>query len=120
MEFKMPKWPAETAPFSMGAVAGALLISWIGISGLGWMSGSDADRLAKQQSEHAVVEAYALICNAQYKAADNFPVRLAALGKTDRWSRGDVLVKGGWATMVGSKEPIYGVSQACADLLIPE
>lgn len=120
MEFKMPEMPVETKPFSLGALAGAALISWVGFSGLGWMSSGTADRLIKQKAEAAVVVAYSRICSAQFSSASNLPVRLAALEKTDRWSRGDVLVKGGWATMAGSTEPIYGVSQACADLLLPE
>lgn len=117
---ELPKMPVETKPFALGAVAGAVLISWVGFSGLGWMSSSTADRLIKQQADNAIVVAYARICSAQFSSASNLPVRLAALEKTDRWSRGDVLAKGGWATMAGSTEPTYGVSQACADLLIPE
>ncbi|MBI2319123.1 MAG: hypothetical protein HYU75_19530 [Betaproteobacteria bacterium] len=120
MEFKMPKMPADTKPFSLGALAGAVLIAWVGFSGLGWKTSSAADRLIKQQAENAVIVAYARICSAHFSSASNLPVRLAVLEKTERWSRGDVLVKGGWATMAGSTEPIYGVSQACADLLLPE
>jgi len=120
MEFKLPKLPAETKPFCVGALAGAVLISWVGFGAMGWKLNSTADGLAKAQAEKAVIAAYAQICSSQFSAANDLPFRIATLGKTDRWSRGDVIAKAGWATMAGSKEPIYGVSQACADLLIPE
>ena len=120
MGFEMPKMPVETKPFSLGVLAGAVLVAWVGFGGLNWKTSSAADRISKQEAEKAVVVAYAQICSAQFSKAGNLPIRLASLEKTDRWSRGEVLVKGGWATMTGSKEPIYGVSQACADLLLPE
>lgn len=120
MEFNMPKLPQDTKPFCLGALAGALLLSWAGFSQMGWKLNSTADTLAKKQAENAVVDAYARICSAQFKGAQNLPVRLAALQKTERWSRGDALVKSGWATMSGSNEPGQGVAQACADLLVPE
>ncbi len=120
MEFKMPNLPEGTKPFSLGALAGAALLVWVGFDGLGWKTSGNVNTLAKKQAEAAVVAALAPICSAQFKTAANFPVQLAALEKTDRWSRGAVLVKDGWATMPGSKEPAQGVAQACADLLIPE
>ena len=120
MEFKMPKLPEDTKPFCLGALAGALVLSWAGFSQMGWKLNSTADTLAQKQADNAVATAYARICSAQFKSAQNLPVRLAALEKTDRWSRGDALVKDGWATMSGSTEPSQGVAQACADLLLPE
>jgi len=120
MEFKLPQLPAETKPFCVGALAGAVLISWVGFGSMGWKLNSAAERLAKTQEESAVIAAYAQICSARFSAAANLPVRLVELEKTDRWKRGEVIVNAGWATMAGSKEPVYGVSQACADLLMHE
>ncbi len=107
-------------PFFLGAVTGAVLFAWLGFSAFGWKTDGKSEMLGKQQAERAVVTAYAQICSAQFNAAKDFPDRLATLQKSERWSRGDVVAKGGWATMYGTKEPMQGVSQACADLLIPE
>ena len=72
------------------------------------------------KAEAAVVSAYASICRAQFSTGADFSARLAALAKVDRYSRGELVAKGGWATMSGAKEPQYGVAQECAELLVPE
>jgi hypothetical protein len=120
MTFEMPKMPKDSKPFALGALAGALLISWMGFGEMGWKLSSSAETLAKKRAETAVTAAYAAICSAQFKSAKSLPVRIAALEKTERWSRGDTLVKDGWATMSGIAEPNRDVGQACAELLIPE
>ena len=120
MDFKLPEIPKETKPFLLGALAGAVLIAWIGFDLGGWKTGGTSERLAKRQADSAVVAAHARICSVQFNSAKNLPARLAELQKTERWSRGAVVTKGGFATMPGEKEPTQGVSEACAELLIPE
>lgn len=120
MNFKLPKMTERNKSLFLGALVGAVLLAWAGFGALGWKLNSQADKIGKKQAEVAVVAAYAQICNAQFRSAKDLPVRLAALEKTERWSRGDVLSKSGWATMSGSSEPVQGVAGACADLLIPE
>ena len=120
MAFEMPKMHKDTQPFLLGAVAGALLISWIGFDLLGWKMSGKAEAQAKKQTDTAVTAAYAGICNAQFRSAPKFDARLAELQKADRWARGDVIIKSGFANMPGMKEPNRDVGQACADMLIPE
>lgn len=120
MDFKLPVMHKGTKPFCLGALAGAVLIAWVGFDALGWKTAGASETLAKRQADGAVAAAYARICSAQFNAAKDLPVRLAELRKAERWSRGDVVAKAGFATMFGDKEPIQGVSQACAELLIPE
>lgn len=120
MEFKMPEFPAGTKQFCLGALAGAAVLVWTGFDALGWKLNSTAEALAKKKAEAAVVSAYASICRAQFSTGADFSARLAALSKADRYSRGDLVAKGGWATMSGGKEPQSGVAQECADLLLPE
>ena len=117
MAYKLPK---DTKPFLLGAAAGAVVLGVMGFHNFGWKMDSDAKALAKRQADIAVVAALATICGAHFKEAPDFNARFSALEKADRWSRGDVLAKGGWATMSGSKEPAPGVGQACAEVLIPE
>jgi hypothetical protein len=119
MEFKMPQLPAGTKPFCLGAVAGAVLLGWAGFDALGWKLNSAAEALANKKAEAAVVTAFASICREQFAKSADFPARLAALNKVERYSRGDAVAKAGWATMSGRKEPTPGVGQECADLLIP-
>lgn len=120
MDFKIPSMPAGTKSFCLGALAGAVLVAWVGFDALGWKSSSTAESLSKRNADTAVVAALASICSEQFKKGAQFPAQLAVLAKTERYSRGDVLAKSGWATMAGSKEPHPGVAQLCAELLIPE
>jgi hypothetical protein len=117
--FKMPELPVGWKPFSWGAVAGAVLAVWVGFDALGWKSNNTAETLASRKAEAAVVTALASICREQFMKGAEYPARLAALEKLDRYARGEVVAKAGWATMIGAKEPHSGVAQECAELLIP-
>ena len=116
----LPTMHKDTKPFLLGVLAGAVVFIWTGFDGLGWKTASAAETLAKRQADSAVVAAYARVCSARFNSAKDHPVRLEELKKVERWSRGDVLTKAGFATMLGEKEATQGVSQACADMLIPE
>ena len=120
MDFKLPAMHKGTNPFLLGALAGALLLAWVGFELLGWKTGGDSERHAKRQANVAVVAALARICSVQFNSGTNLPARLAELQKTEQWSRGAVVSKAGFASMVGEKEPTSGVAEACAVLLIPE
>ena len=110
----------DTNPFLVGALAGAVLATWVGFDALGWKTGAAAQDLVKRQSETAVVAAYAHICVSQFNSAKDHDAQLDALKKVERYSRGDVVAKGGYATMAGDKEALSGVASACADQLVPE
>ena len=120
MGFSIPALPKETKPFLLGTLAGAALIAWIGFDLAGWKTGGDSVRLAKRQADSAVIATHARICSAQFNGAKNLPARLAELQKTERWSRGALVAKEGFATMLGEKDPTQGVSEACAEMLVPE
>lgn len=120
MDFKLPAMHKDTKPFLLGLLVGALLLAWVGFELAGWTTVGTAERLAKKQAEGAVATALGKICSAQFNSAANLPERLAALQKTERWSRGGVIAKTGFATMPGEKEAAYNVAEACAALLVPE
>jgi hypothetical protein len=111
--------PANWKPFSLGALAGAIVITWTGFDALGWKTASTSDSLGQRRADAAVVSAMAKICDAQYRKQANFKANLATLEKADRYSRGDLVSKAGFATMPGMSEPNRDVGQACAELLIP-
>lgn len=116
----MAALPAGWKPFALGALAGAVIITWTGFDALGWKTASAVQTLGKRQSDAAVVSALATICEARFKSEPNVAVRLASLERLERYSRGEAIWKAGWATMPGSSEPNHDVGRACAELLIPE
>ena len=120
MDFKSLVMHKDIKPFLLGVLAGLLLLAWVGFQLVGWTTGGAAERVAKRQAEGAVAAALGKICSAQFNSAANLPERLAALQKTERWSRGGVIAKAGFATMPGEKEGAYNVAEACANILVPE
>src|SRR5581483_6600579 len=105
-------------PAIWGAVAGAIAIVIIGFWGFGWTLGSTADRMAKDQSEAAVVVAMTPVCVARFEAQADASAKLADLKKvTESWNRSTFIEKGGWATAPGSDTPNSDVARACADKL---
>ena len=119
MAFKFPQLHKDTTPFLLGALAGAMLLYWVGFDAFGWKTNGNAESIAARRADVAVISAHARICGAQFNGAKDPAERLAELRKTERYSRGEVLSKAGFATMFGDKEPVSGVPQACADLLVP-
>jgi hypothetical protein len=110
----------DAKPFLVGALAGAVLLAWVGFQLVGWKSPSASERLIKTQADAAMIAELSKICSVQFNNAPNLPARLAELKKTERWSRGGVIAKAGFATMPGEKEPFNGVAEACANLVVPE
>jgi hypothetical protein len=113
----MKKHPA-VKPAIWGGVAGAVAISLIGFSQLGWTLGSTAERMANERSQSAVVEALAPICVEKFQRQADAPAKLAEFRKvSSSWDRRSIIEKSGWATIAGSNTPNSALATACADQL---
>ena len=105
-------------PAIWGAVVGAVLMMIAGFWGFGWMLGSTAERMAKDQSDAAVVVALTPVCVAKFEAQADAGTKLADLKKVaESWNRSTFIEKGGWATAPGSATPNSDVARACAEKL---
>ena len=114
--------PSGTKPLLWGAAAGAMVVSIVGLSWGGWLTGGKAETAAALRASGAVTAALAPVCVAKFQGACDAASNLAALTKVDTWSRADFVDKGGWATMPGATNPsdqISAVAKACATLLVP-
>jgi hypothetical protein len=112
---QVPQW---VKPAWWGAVAGAVAIMIVGFSWWGWTTGSTAQRLARERADAAVVTVLTPFCVANFMQQPDAAVKLADLQKTSSsFSQSQLVVKGGWATLDGSKEPNYAVARACAEAL---
>jgi len=105
-------------PAIWGAVAGAVAISVIGFSSMGWMLGSTADKMATQRAETAVVGVLAPICVERFQHQTDAAAKLAELNKvSSSWDRRSLIEKGGWATTPGTDQTNSAVATACAEKL---
>jgi len=104
-------------PALWGAVAGAVAISVIGFSAMGWTLGSTAERMAADRAESAVVSVLAPICVEKFQQQANSAAKLIEFKKAASWDQRALIEKGGWATTPGTEKMNSAVASACVDKL---
>lgn len=111
--------PVETKPALWGMVGGAIAAAIIGFTWGGWVTGGRAESDATQRVNAAVVSALAPVCVEKFQGTADVAANLAELKKSDSWSQGAFIEKGGWATLPGKNAPdqVSAVAKACAGLL---
>lgn len=112
------KLPSETKPAILGAIGGAFALALVGFAWGGWMTTGSAERLAKDQSDIAVVKALAPICVENFWQQPDAAANLTALKSKGSYMQAAYIQEGGWDVMAGSEKSISGTAKACADLLI--
>jgi hypothetical protein len=108
---------ASLKPALWGAVAGAVAISVIGFSSMGWTLGSTAERMASDRAESAVVSVLAPICVEKFQQQANSTAKLIEFKKAASWDQRALIEKGGWATTPGTEKINSAVASACVDKL---
>ena len=104
--------------FIGNAIIGAIVMSIVGFSWLGWVLESTATQKAKQMSEEAVILSLAEICVYQASQDPGKDLKLKELKEKSSYERDDYVMKQGWATMPGEEEPERVVADKCAELLL--
>ncbi len=100
-----------------GAAAGAVATMFVGFYWGGWSLGSTADKMAKEQSELAVVAALAPVCADKFRALPDAEAKKVALSKVDSWKRADEFPKE-FVTLPGETYPSSALVNACYALLL--
>ena len=103
--------------FFWNAIVGAILISIVGFSWLGWVLESTAQLEAKQSAEKSVNDRIAKICIYQAIQDPGKDLKLEELKEKSSYERDDYVMKQGWATMPGEEEPDRGVADKYAELI---
>ena len=109
---QMPEW---LRPGLYGAACGAIALAVVGFSWGGWVTDGKARQMAADQSRTDVVAALSLICVDQSTRDPQVVERVAAIRAASSWSRGDLVINNGWATMPGTTAANRQVAIACAD-----
>jgi hypothetical protein len=97
-----------------GAVVATLAI---GFGAAGWVTGGTAEARVQEAATKARHELAAAICVEEFMAAADAKARLAKLAQATWYDRGEMIAKGGWATMPDRKEPNGTVATLCAEKL---
>jgi hypothetical protein len=100
-----------------GAAAGAVATIIVGFYWGGWSLGSTADRMAKEQSNLAVVAALAPVCADKFRAQPDAVAKTVALSKVDSWKRAEEFSKE-TVTLPGETYPSSALVSACYALLM--
>jgi len=108
--------PSQLKPVLWGAVGGAVVLATIGFTWGGWVTGSKAEVLARQQVQAALVEVLTPICVDKFNRATDAQARLVELKKiTSSWDRERFVRENDWAKF--GKESNSRVVDACASEL---
>jgi hypothetical protein len=100
-----------------GALVGAVATIFVGFYWGGWSLGSTANKMAKEQSELAVVAALAPVCADRFRALPDAEAKKAALSKIEPWKRRDEFPKE-FVTLPGESYPSSALVDACSTLLL--
>jgi hypothetical protein len=100
-----------------GAAVGAVATMIVGFNWGGWSLSSTADKMAKDQSDLAVVTALAPVCAAKFRALPDAAAKTVALSKVDSWKRADEFPKE-FVTLPGESYPSSALVNACSTLLL--
>jgi alpha/beta superfamily hydrolase len=102
-----------------GAAAGAVATMVVGFSWGGWSLGSTADKMAKEQSNLAVVAALAPVCADKFRALPDAEAKTVALSKADSWKRAEEFPQE-LVTLPGETYPSSALVNARYALLAPK
>ena len=90
----------------------------IGFTWGGWVTGGTAAKMAADAAGGASAKLAAAECVHRFDNGPDATAQLAVLKKADDYDRSDLIQKGGWATIPGSKDPVVGAADICAQQLM--
>ena len=108
------KIPAWLKPGVWGVIFGALLMPAVGFSQFGWKTESAAKAFADEQAGNAVVAAMVPFCVAKAQAATDQAALAKFNAEQSAYSRTDLLIKAGWATLGATGSPNGALAEACS------
>ena len=109
--------PPAIKPGLWGAAIGAIAMSMVGFSYLGWTTAATAEKLAQETANTAVVAALVPFCVTKAQADPNLTTLTKLQTEQSSYSRSDIVMKAGWATFAGEAAGNNALARACAEKL---
>jgi hypothetical protein len=89
----------------------------VGFSYLGWSTAATSQKLAQDTADTAVVAALVPFCVTKAEADPNLTILTKLQSEQSSYSRHDIVMKAGWATLGGDTAGRDDLARACADKL---
>jgi hypothetical protein len=109
--------PVWVKPGVWGAGVGAAAMAIVGFSQLGWMTSGKAEQLAAERSSTDVVAALVPFCVAKAQQDPDKGIYAKLQSETSSWSRTDLVMKAGWATVGSERSLDTDLARACSEKL---
>jgi hypothetical protein len=109
--------PSGIKPGLWGAAAGAIVLSIVGFQYLGWTTAAAAEKLAQDTASTAVVTALVPFCVIKAGADPNLATLTKFQAEQSSYSRSDIVMKAGWASLDGKTAGNDALARACAEKL---
>ncbi len=109
--------PGWLKPGLWGAACGAVAMAVVGFTQLGWTTQKTAEQMAQDQSETAVVAALVPFCVAKAQQDPDHATLAKFQTEASSYSRSDLVMQAGWATVGGKTLPDNGLARACSEKL---
>jgi hypothetical protein len=114
IQMQIPVW---LKPGLWGAACGALAMATVGFSQLGWTTQETAEQMARDQSDTAVVAALVPFCLAKAHQDPDHATLAKFQTEQSSYSRSDLVMQAGWATVGGKTSPDSDLARACSEQL---
>lgn len=105
------------SPALYGAGAGAIALAIIGFTWGGWETGAAARKMADDASANAVAASLTPYCVERARADPRSTELMAELKAANGFNRRVIVEKAGWATPLGSDQPLRALAQSCEQAL---
>jgi hypothetical protein len=109
--------PPSVKPGLWGAAAGAIAMAIVGFSYLGWTTAATSEKLARETADTAVVAALVPFCVVKAQADPDQATLTKFQAEQSSYSRSDIVMKAGWATVGGETTGSNALARACAEKL---
>jgi hypothetical protein len=106
--------PVWLKPGLWGAATGAAVLAFVGFSQLGWRTPGTADQFAQDRAETAVIAALVPFCVEKAQMQTQQAALASFQAEQSSYSRSDLVVKAGWATLGIAKSPDSSLARACS------
>ena len=109
--------PVWLKPGLWGAAIGAIGMAIVGFSQLGWKTEGTAKQLAQERADTAVVAALVPFCVAKAQVDSQQAALANFRAEQSSYSRSDLVMKAGWATIGIAKSPNSTLARECSEQL---